>query len=226
MPRRRPRKIIIWRYDDDAGTTMDIPVYQLTGHDGIWLRVNIPELDIREENSDINLLRERVFAAIKDRLVLKWEPCLQISVSGRAWSLDDFAEAMQINPSLSCEIEVRVSRIEIATRPDGSQCYREPGLDSRIHEGLPGPGDGIVDDEQQDTRSRVPDTRENRQALVELGHAFVRLGRELCDRLGPDQVNAAVSRLLAEKTLAGLPALPPAGGGKKGDSPCPTRRRG
>jgi hypothetical protein len=223
MPRRQPRKIITWRYDDGAGTTLDIPVYQVTNQGGIWLRVDIPALDIREENSDINLLRERVFAAIKGRLVLKWEPYLQISVSGRAWNLDDFAEATQINPSLSCEIEVRVSRIEIATRPDGSQCYREPGMDSRIHEGLPGPGDGGVDDEQQDARSRIPDTRENRQALVDLGHAFSRLGRDLCDWLGPERVEAAVAQLAAEKTLAGLPA-PPAAGSKKGEPPCPTRR--
>src|SRR5205823_4395951 len=152
-------------YDDGAGTTMDIPVYQVTRYDGIWLRVAIPALDIREENSDINVLCEKVFAAIKGRLVLRWEPFLQISVAGTAWNLDDFVEATQVNPNLSVDIELQVTRIEIATRPDGSQCYREPGHDSRIREGLPGPGDKADDDQRRDTRSRIPDTRENRQAL-------------------------------------------------------------
>ena len=228
MPRRRPKKIITWRYDDGAGTTMEIPVYQVTKSDGIWLRVDIPGLDIREENSDINVLREKVFAAIKGRLVLKWEPFLQITVTGTAWNLDDFVGASQINPNLSYDIEIQVARIEIATRPDGSQCYREPGRDSRICEGLPGLGDGADDDQRRDTRSRIPDTRENRQAVVDLGRAFFRLGSQLCDLLHQDKVDATVAQLVTDKTLAGLPASAPGAdtGKTRGDSPCPRRRNG
>jgi hypothetical protein len=222
MSKRRPKKIITWRYDDGAGTTMEIPVYQVTDHQGVWLRVDIPELDIREENSDINLLREKVTAAIKGRLFLKWEPFLQISVSSTAWDLDDFVAATQVNPTLSFEINVQVARIEIGTRPDGSQCYRTPGMDPRIREWPGAVGDGADDDQRREVRSRVADTAGNRQAMVDLGRAFVRLGRQLCDRLHPQRVEEAMAQLMAEKTLAGLPAPPREGArNTKGDSPCP-----
>ena len=63
MPQRRPKKILTWRYDDGAGTTMEIPVYQVTKYDGIWLRVVLPELDIREE------IRPKVLKANARRLL-------------------------------------------------------------------------------------------------------------------------------------------------------------
>src|SRR5438105_1690715 len=71
MRGRRPKKLLAWRYDDGAGMTMDIPVYQVTNHGEISLRVDIPALDLREEQSDINVLREKVSAALKARLVLE-----------------------------------------------------------------------------------------------------------------------------------------------------------
>jgi hypothetical protein len=225
MPRHRPRKIVTWRYDDHAGTTLDIPVYQVTDHQGIRLRVDIAELDIREENSDISLLRERVYSTVKGRGFLKWEPFLQVSVSSSSWDLENFVEATQVNPTLSFEISVQVARIEIGTRPDGSQCYRMPGQDSRILEWPGEEGDGVDDDQQRDIRSRIAATPENRQAMVDLGRAFFRLGRELGERLRPERVEQTVAQLIAENTLAGLPARPrESHKAMKGGSPSPSRR--
>jgi hypothetical protein len=215
MPRPRPKKIITWRYDDGAGTTMNIPVYQVTKHEGIWLRVEIPALGIHEECSDINLLRARVFAAIKDQLVIQWKSFLQITAGTTSFGLDDFVEATHTNPSLRYEVEVQVSRIEIGTRPDGSTCHRKPEFDSSVHEGLPSVDQGGDGEWWREVHSLVPDTKENRQALVDLGCAIFQLGRELCGQLDSENVETAITQLIKEAALAGMPVLPGPGNRKR-----------
>ena len=71
MPRRRPKKIVTWRYDDGAGTTMEIPVYQvIEATTGSGSGSTSLSSRIREECSDVNVLREKVFTAIKGQLVI------------------------------------------------------------------------------------------------------------------------------------------------------------
>jgi hypothetical protein len=220
MPQKRPKKIITWRYDDGAGRTMDVPVYQVTKHDGIWLRVELPELGVREECSDVNLLRERVFAAIGDRLMIHWAPFLRITAEASAYGLDDFAEETDRNADLHLEAGLRVFRIEVGTRPDGSTCHRGPGYSSSVHDGLPALDDGEDSDTRHEVESLLPDTPANRQVLVELGLRFFESGKAACSRLDPRNVD----RLGADGSIAGLPpTLEP--GEKKGESPCPSRRK-
>src|SRR5262249_31122524 len=73
--------------------------------------------------------------------------------------------------------------------------------------------DGPNADPRRETRSRVPDTRENRQALVDLGHAFSRLGRGLCDRLRPPGGGAGMAPPVGGETPSRAPG-PPTGGGE------------
>jgi hypothetical protein len=222
MPRRRPRKIITWRYDDGAGTTMEVPVYQVINHDGIWLRVELPELGVLEECSDVNLLRDRVFTAIAERLVIRWAPYLWISAEVTCYDLDDFAGATHRNPHLRLDAAVRVDRIEIGTRPDGSTCHRGLEYGSSVRDGLPTLDDGEDSDTRHEVESLMPDTPENRQALVKLARQFFNVGKEVCARL--DRRN--VDRLGTDGTIAGLLAPPREGArNTKGDSPCPRQEK-
>ncbi len=227
MPRRRPKKIVTWRYDDGAGTTMDIPVYQVIGHDGIWLRVDIPELSIREECSDVNVLREKVFTAIKGQLVIVWKPFLLISAESITYDLEDFPETTHRNPSLRFDAGVRVVRIEIGTRPDGSTCHRKPEYGSSVRDGLPELDDGEDSETRHEVQSLVSDTRENRQALVELGRRLFEVGRELCARLDARNVDRALACPAADGTLSRLSAPAPGAdtGNTKGKLTCPSRRK-
>ena len=85
MPRRRPKKIITWRYDDGAGTTMDIPVYQVIEPRRDLAPGRHPRALVSARRcSDINVLREKVFTAIKGQLVIVWKPFLQISAGSIA----------------------------------------------------------------------------------------------------------------------------------------------
>ena len=199
MPRTRPKKIITWRYDDGAGTTMEIPVYQVTKHDGIWLRVEIPALDIREECSDINLLRERVFdrdqepaghqvgAVSPDQ---RHEYCLESRRLRRGDAHQPDTESRDPRPGSPDRDRDAARRLAVLP-PAGTRLADPGGARRRGRRSRRRPAAGH--------QSRVPDTRENRQALVELGRAFVRLGRRLCDRLHPEQVEAAVAQLLRRR---------------------------
>ena len=157
------------------------------------------------------MLREKVFAAIKGRLVIKWEPFLQISVAGTAWNLDDFVEATQINPTLSFDIEVQVARIEIGTRPDGSQCYRAAG--TRTHESGSGQARWATGPTTTSggTRGRgSPTPRRTGKPWSIWDVPFFSSAGSFAISSMPDNVDAAVAQLVTDKTLAGLPAPSPA----------------
>jgi hypothetical protein len=199
MGRRGERKLTVWEYDDGKGTTLKVPVYQVDGYlddgrRGIRLRVQIAELDILEYDTDINVLQGRVYGQIKEKLVLKWEWFLLVKTYGYESGTDpeDFMEATHVNPLCSFRLEVDVERIQMARRPDETTCWRRAGnYGGTIHEGSPELGrranGSIV--------GMIPDTPENRRAIVEVGLAFSRLRENLQILLGNDQIERTMEVL-------------------------------
>jgi hypothetical protein len=199
MRRRGERKLTVWKYDDGKGTTLKVPVYQVDrylddGRRGIRLRVQIAELDILEYDTDINVLQKRVYGQIKEKLVLKWEWFLLVRTYGHESGTDpaDFLEATHVNPSCSFRLEVDVERIQMARRPDGTTCWRHAGNHGgTINEFSPELGrqanGSIV--------GMIPDTPENRRAIVEVGLAFTRLRENLQILLGNDQIERTMEVL-------------------------------
>jgi hypothetical protein len=199
MGRRGERKLTVWEYDDGKGTTLKVPVYQVDGYlddgkRGIRLRVQIAELDILEYDTDINVLRKKVYDQIKEKMILKWEWFLLVKTYGHESGTDpeDFLEATYVNPSCHFELEVKVERIQMARRPDGTTCWRRAGYyGGGIEEGSPKLGrqanGSIV--------GMIPDTPENRGAIVEVGLAFSRLRETLQVLLGNDQIERTMEVL-------------------------------
>lgn len=186
-------------------------------------------------NPDINALRKEVEDALRAKIRVHWERFLYIetcgglepslegaaqkarlteeSQAGETWARHDWLADAQLHALLRLDYRT----IEIGTRADGSQCYRELASSHghNVHEGLPhletpdSEERGFRSDDYPTQSAYLPDTPANRAAL-ELIRAGLDLVRQrLQELLSHETIAATLQQVLTSPAVVGLPAPPP-----------------
>jgi hypothetical protein len=222
------KKFDTWEYADQAaGIRVKVPVY--TGGSGgkIVFRVELEEFAIRKEDSDINRLKDQVFAEIKAQRSTTWTGHLYVYCGGAMSGLLAFesaAAAREEGESSSCdeeslgaEFRLMIRPVAIGTRPDGSRCYRDRRYyGARAVDRMPPVGvniesppefSGFDSRSHRGTCALLPDTPENRRALAEIACAVEQLRRRLGTLLSPARIESSLGTILER----GMVALEPPG---------------
>lgn len=209
----RAKKIQTWKYKD-KGVKVDVPVYMQADYRGVEkFYVELPDLEIKESNDDINKLKDTVFELIKTRVVLEWEAFLYVQIEGssvtntRHDDLDTFVTVTYSNADFKVDVNIAVSRVLVAKVSNGQTLHKQM---SGYHTTTAQPGLPPLGENQGSMLAMIPDTPENRQALVDIGHGFERLTATLQDLLSPDRIAKSLEQVQRTKALPGLPGQPDA----------------
>ncbi len=234
MAKRQPgKKIETWKYVDRAdGIKIDVPVRMVTlpsqlygGSAKVEFRVDLPDLEINDRDTDANKLRERVFEEIRAKRSTTWEDFLHVFAAGKfegdkfavpkdrgdvVWTNrpDEDDEPRYGAHKLVAALRIRVSTVRVGTMPDGAKVHRNEHC-SHAMIGMPETGkvkDSFFDDRMDGVSALVPDTPEARLALAKVAEAIRQAHDTLKKYMHPDNVTASLEQFLRGSGLAGLPA--------------------
>jgi len=206
---KTPRRVRVqkWTYEDASGNRRElevfmqhIPVYGSDDRETIvQFNVALPDLDINEHHTDINELKKNVWAKLRERLTIRWEPWLLVTVECVAMSLT--SDHIDTKSHLNIEIE----RWELGEGA-GGKFSRQPYANTRTRNGWPETGVNIdsYSNRVQSVVSLLRDTPEHRAALESLLTALGLLHQKLYDLLAPAQIAATIAALQS----ASPPQLP------------------
>jgi hypothetical protein len=213
MAKRGRKKIDTWEYKGNDGAKLLVPVYIINdayNHKEdireIQFEVDLPDIDVKERDADLNALQVTVFKLIAEKLLVKWEPFLWVKVSGSAYPFD--MKKRNAYDHLTMEVNIEVTPIEIGTMPMGGKIHRKTGY-SETSEGMPATGEeekssygySCYSSRQPPQRSLVPDTPANREALNDIALRFEALIQNLRRLLSTEQVEQFLANSLASNLL-------------------------
>jgi hypothetical protein len=216
-------------HDREDGVRIKVPVrmvksarsnYADTDRDARFeFVVTMPDFAIHDRDKDLNALRDRVFEEIKKKRSTTWEDFLHVFAGGDFPTTGDYANSQPDSyafaeegcefVSLDVALKLDVRPVRVGTRYDGTKVHTE----DRSHhtsEGLPrlGPGEEPWSGHSNRTRgiySLIPDTLENRAALVEIVKAMEKVHEMLRHIVHPDNIHRTLEMIKQGGGLA-LPA--------------------
>jgi hypothetical protein len=214
MAKRGVRKFTEWLYTEkEAHLKIKVEVNDRSishdavpdGEPDIVFQVRIAEPPITLSDPDLNKLKERLWAALKGQLHVKWQPYLYITFAGHADSVgldssDRFAKGTAI--------EMTISLFELAEMADGQKFRRsKSAYDTEIHAGWPDTGPTTIGNYYTKDLMRVliPDTKENRKTFNKLVDGFNTLIENMNKFLSPEQIETSLQQL---QLFGNRPALP------------------
>jgi hypothetical protein len=221
MGRRGEKKVTVWKYEKDKAS-LDITVYLVDASGGrhyssredgatTFFRVEISDLDIREEHPDINILKHQVWAELDKKLAIKWTDWLYVEVSGdidtivRKLDADDdpVEDPLDlVSEKARCNVVIEYSRLQLGQigdqkmQRDLNNYHQGKTYYNTAREGWPDVGASEPDrwyKKSREMRALVPDTAENRAALDAISAGFDKLLQRLRDIMSPDKVLATLA---------------------------------
>jgi len=226
MGRKGRKKFTTWEFRDrEVKLLVPVHVVDDTDHNHtakeVYFSVKMEEPEINEQDTDINRLRQTVFAKIKEQLSIKWRSMLVVEVECARHRLFDKRkkpDTMDTEYSGDGSLGVSWHRVQIATfgKQKLSRTFNNyykpwgPGLQKERprevwNQGTEGwPEVGTIADRRGYPRIKamIPDTPENRVALEAIADNIETLYRRLGKLLDSDQIENTLARVAGSGLLA------------------------
>lgn len=221
------KKIDTWEYRG-GGARLAVDVYledreKTTGdRSGTAFRVDLPEYDISAWDTDIQKLKDEVFAQLRVRLQLDWKNYLYLQTHGNhePWTATKGAEWLTFKDA-SASFSMSIHCVQLAEL-NGKKLWRgHPGSSyygNQVQEGWPDEGEKKGRDRwlSDGMCTLIPDTEANRQALLRIMKGIEMLTDRLKDFLSPAKAQQALAAAL-QNTLLPAPQLALPSGEGHGD---------
>jgi len=233
MGRRGEKKVATWKYEKDkASLEMSVYLIELANdaynsrQDGArtYFRVDVTELGISVDDTDINELKKKVWKELDTKLSIQWTDWLYVQVNGYVGNIikkpepdDDPITDLQdlIGKDAKCDITLEYERLQLGQigeqkmQRDFNNYHNGHTYYAQACEGWPSVGKPVQDEYKWSHRSKdyfemralVPDTPENRTALDAISEGFGSLLKKLTDLLSPEKVNATLAEVKSIKFL-------------------------
>lgn len=237
MARHGVKKFTTWDYEDRDGATLHVPVQLVDatkttsgrlGKDDAktYFLVQLDNPEIDEQDTDINRLRETVFAKIKEQLKIEWRSMLIVTVDSsrsRLFRKELKAATPDTERNAHGKLKLSWERVQIAQhgknklQRDFNNYYKPFGYTkergekprevwNRGHDGWPTLGAG-ENHKHRAGRARsvgamIPDTPENRLALEAISDQIEKLYDGLSKLLNSTRIEETLAKVAASGLLA------------------------
>lgn len=197
MARRMPgKKLERWTFTVD-GVPLTVDCRILPENNPPKFFAKLEALDVTIENTDIKALKKEVEATLKKGISLKWERFYLIEFGGAVLKPSIFDD--EDDDATKAKLEFSYLTIEIATRPDGTKCWRKADRwNNRIHDDVPDlerEPDTFLEN-HYDQHAMIPANPENKARLEAILLAFSALSEKLFAVLHQDRILETISRTI------------------------------
>lgn len=229
MGRRGEKKVAVWRYEKDKAA-LEVVVYLVDlgprdysgREDGArtFFRVEIPDLGINEDDTDINKLKISVWKELDQKLSIKWTDWLYVSVDGNIDTIvrrleadDDPVEDLMelVNRQANCSISIKYERLQLGQignqkmQRDFNNYHEGRTYYETAREGWPEVGRKPPAKHRWGTDNQqlalVPDTAENRAALDAISDGFGNLLKRLGEILSPEKAQSTLTNIKTTRLI-------------------------
>ncbi len=204
MAKKPGKKITNWVFDE-KGVALAIEVRMIVvkdRHDAddgkTKFVVVMPEYEIEDKDTDIDVLKTRVFEALAKSARPDWRKMLYVTITTKTGNPHDSYNDSKLAKS---EIEFACGALEIATRPNGVKIYRWENNDNICEEW---PETGKVKryyGSGNRVGALIPDTPEHRRAIAEIAGGFEKIMERLNALLMPEEIEQTLSDVTARLML-------------------------
>jgi len=233
MGRHGEKKFTTWEYRDHE-VVLQVPVTLVDnskkGHirygedaNKTFFEVHMDEPEIREKDTDINRLRETVFAQIKAKLAVEWKSMLLVEVSAshsRLFDKGKSPDTPDTEDDAGAKLVVNWERWQVA-KYKGKKIsrrfnnYHKPW---RIHDEKEKPAREVwnqaqsgwpddkddrfsTQDQMPEIKALIPDTPANRVALEAITDAIENLYHNLAKLLASDKIEETLAAVASKLVL-------------------------
>jgi hypothetical protein len=255
MARRGIKRAFEWKYVDGT-VTLTVPVFVVNRDEQsdrggyfekdkptTYFRVQMEDPEIDEHDVNIDELKKRVFAGIKQKLEIPWRDVLHVEVDGdreRLFKKKTAADTKDTEASARVNVSVHWTRHQIAEvrgkkvsrrfqswyeptqLDDNHRVIKLPGREqfSSMSDGWPDTGrptDRWNKADKTRIAALVPDTPENRLALEQIADGFDQLHKRLMGLLAPKAIEKTLANIGDAGLMLPAPAAPEIFGEDTGD---------
>lgn len=217
-----------WKYGPDPdGRTVDIDVVTITDTQSSFstssaprmvFEANVESLEIREQDPDINALRKKVYALVKEKLTLTWTRWLCVRVNGDGmWhgrrephpiyqdELDAIGPAALEHHTQDTSVSIKVVHFDFGMMGDKKvhRDYEYSHHGGRARDGWPTErGCTRLPSERDTLEAFVPYTPETADALAKVFGMVGRVRELLSSILAQDRLPQTIERIVSGAPLA------------------------